>query len=61
MEPAARHDYSFKSLLHAGVTDQPSVVISLQEFDSSFEPDARRNAERLGIAVQVIQMSRFDG
>jgi hypothetical protein len=55
MESATRHDHSFEALLYAGVTDEPSGSASPEEFDSIAEPDARRKAEGVGIAMQVVE------
>ena len=55
MESATRHDHSFEPFLEARVTDEPSGIVSLEEFDTTAEPDARRKTERVGIAMQVVE------
>jgi hypothetical protein len=55
MESPTRHDHSFEALLYAGVTDEPSGIVSPEELDTIAEPDARRKAEGVGIAMQVVE------
>jgi hypothetical protein len=55
MESPTRHDHSFEALLYAGVTDEPSGIASPEEFDTIAEPDTRRKAERVGLALQVVE------
>ena len=55
MESATGHDHSFEPFLQARVTDEPSGIVSPEEFDTNAEPDARRKAERVGIAMQVVE------
>src|SRR5262249_18961147 len=53
LESPGRHRHAVEPLGRAGVGDNPSDAVSAEYLDASAEPDARHEAERLGIAMEV--------